>query len=159
VGDFLLKTIITLGAGHGGHDFGVISPFGIAEKDITLEIVRKTKEQLNLIGGFDVLPVRNDDSYVSTGQRAQLAALWGSSCHIELHMSRYNGSSSFVSLQYFNEDNAAAARELCTSLAATLDVPAAGCMPHLDRTKLFTSNNIIKKFRIKKCFLYTMRLS
>jgi N-acetylmuramoyl-L-alanine amidase len=160
VGDFLLNTIVTLGAGHGGYDFGVLNPFGIAEKDITLEIVRRTKEQLNLTYGFDVLPVRNDDSYVSTEQRAQLAAMWGSSCHIELHMSRYNGSSSFVNLQYCNEDNAIAAQELCTSLATTLDIPVAGCMPHLDSTKLFTSNvenysnilTLLKNSGLKKTF-------
>jgi N-acetylmuramoyl-L-alanine amidase len=140
VGDFLLNSIVTLGAGHGGYDFGVLSPSGIAEKDITLEIISRTKEQLNLMSGIDALTVRNDDSYVSTVKRAQLAAAWGSYCHMELHMSKLNGSSSFVSIRYCNVDHAAAAQDLCKSLAATLNIPAVGCIPHLDSTKFLTSD-------------------
>ena len=79
------EIVVTLGAGHGGHDLGTVGPGGIAEKDVTLYIARCVMKRLEAAGRFTVVPVRTGDFYIATPQRAQVASLVHSRCHVELH--------------------------------------------------------------------------
>ena len=79
------EIVVTLGAGHGGHDIGTVSSGGIAEKDVTLYAARCVMKRLEAAGRFTVVLVRTGDFYMATPQRAQVARLVRSRCHVELH--------------------------------------------------------------------------
>ena len=79
------EIVVTLGAGHGGHDLGTVGPGGIAEKDVTLYIARCVMKRLEAAGKFTVVLVRTGDFYMVTTQRVQVARLVHSRCHVELH--------------------------------------------------------------------------
>lgn len=49
------KTVICLDAGHGFGDVGCTSPYGFYEKDITIEITNKIKEQLEASGATVIM--------------------------------------------------------------------------------------------------------
>ena len=65
-----IKNKIMLDAGHGGSDYGAIRE-GINEKDITLEITQRVDSILRSKGYKTVL-VREDDSFVSLEERAEI---------------------------------------------------------------------------------------
>lgn len=65
--------VVVLDAGHGGKDPGAVSPTGLQEKDVALQIVEHVKKHLSRPGGYRVLLTRTDDSYVSPAARARFA--------------------------------------------------------------------------------------
>ena len=62
---------VILDAGHGGKDPGA-SANGLEEKELTLEIVMKLKDELEK-RGYDVTLTRSDDSYLELGERSDIA--------------------------------------------------------------------------------------
>lgn len=65
--------VVVLDPGHGGSDPGVTSASGLAEKEITLGIARKAKEQLERLEGMEVHLTRTGDRFLSAEKRAELA--------------------------------------------------------------------------------------
>ena len=74
---------IVLDAGHGGKDQGASSG-DVIEKDITLEITKKTKELLEE-AGYKVAMVREDDTFVELGERAELANRRNAKVFVSVH--------------------------------------------------------------------------
>ena len=62
---------VILDAGHGGKDPGA-SANGLEEKELTLEIVMKLKEEFE-DRGYEVILTRSDDSYLELGERSDIA--------------------------------------------------------------------------------------
>lgn len=60
---------IVIDAGHGGQDFGAISPWGVKEKDLTLQIANQIRERLER-AGLQVVMTRDADVYVPLSERA-----------------------------------------------------------------------------------------
>ena len=69
------KKVIIIDAGHGGPDSGAVSPGGLKEKDvvldIALELIRWNKELSN--NTFDIYLTRSSDTLISLGDRTKLA--------------------------------------------------------------------------------------
>ena len=63
---------ICLDAGHGGEDSGAVGKGGTLEKDVNLDIVLLTKNELEK-NGAKVLLTRGDDTYVSLADRTDYA--------------------------------------------------------------------------------------
>ncbi|MBP7215911.1 MAG: N-acetylmuramoyl-L-alanine amidase [Candidatus Omnitrophica bacterium] len=63
---------IVLDAGHGGHDPGAIGRNGLREKDVTLDIVKRLAGLLR-DAGFQVILVRDTDTFVPLDQRVTIA--------------------------------------------------------------------------------------
>lgn len=63
---------IMLDPGHGGIDPGAVGAGLVQEKDIVLEIARKTRDFLEA-EGYQVILTRDDDRFLSLRKRAQLA--------------------------------------------------------------------------------------
>lgn len=61
-----LPTVV-IDAGHGGEDGGAVTDSGILEKDINLEISKKTSALLYMLG-FDVTETRTDDTALDNGE-------------------------------------------------------------------------------------------
>ncbi len=63
---------VVIDAGHGGMDPGAIGKSGLKEKDVTLDIARRLKEELR-DSGIDVVLTRDRDKFVSLSGRTQIA--------------------------------------------------------------------------------------
>ncbi len=66
------KAAIMLDAGHGGSDTGAIGVTGLYEKDIVLLTTQQLQRKLGNMG-YEIVLTRNNDSFVSLGERADYA--------------------------------------------------------------------------------------
>lgn len=65
---------VVIDAGHGGHDPGAVSRWGSSEKDMTLAIARELRDQIRRrLPGVDVLLTRDQDEFLSLGERTRKA--------------------------------------------------------------------------------------
>ncbi|SON56440.1 N-acetylmuramoyl-L-alanine amidase AmiC precursor [Hartmannibacter diazotrophicus] len=68
-----IHPLIVIDPGHGGIDPGTVAPDGEREKDIVLAFAKALKAKLQASGQFDVLMTRDDDSFISLGDRVTFA--------------------------------------------------------------------------------------
>jgi N-acetylmuramoyl-L-alanine amidase len=66
-----IKSVI-IDPGHGGKDPGAIGRRGLKEKDVVLDIAKRLKKKLNVLG-IDVILTREDDRFISLYQRSNIA--------------------------------------------------------------------------------------
>jgi N-acetylmuramoyl-L-alanine amidase len=78
------RPLIVLDPGHGGIDDGTHWK-NIAEKDIVLAFARSLREQLMRSGKYRVAMTRDDDTYVTLGDRVRFARTRHASLFISLH--------------------------------------------------------------------------
>jgi len=76
---------IVIDAGHGGRDLGALSPDGFAEKEVTLEVARLLKHDIETRLGIEVVLTRDGDYYVPLPLRSQKANESGADLFISLH--------------------------------------------------------------------------
>jgi len=84
------KAIIVIDAGHGGHDPGAPAASGGVEKDVTLAIARAAKTAIEKRAREKGVPVevrltREDDRFVTLGNRVRLARQWRADLFISIH--------------------------------------------------------------------------
>ena len=75
---------VVLDAGHGGKDSGAVSPAGLKEKRLALEMTRKVKKELEL-RGLEVVMTRNSDVFIPLSERAALANEGGTDFFVSIH--------------------------------------------------------------------------
>ncbi len=86
------RPLVVIDAGHGGHDPGAISPVtGAREKDITLAIARKVRDQLLASGRVRVAMIREDDRFYAHFERANIARGIGADLFISIHADSAGG--------------------------------------------------------------------
>ena len=64
---------VVLDAGHGGKDVGTISPHGLYEKDLVLDVTRRLGELIEERLGSQVVYTRDDDTFVPLQERTAIA--------------------------------------------------------------------------------------
>jgi len=80
------RPLVVIDAGHGGHDPGAISPVtGAREKDITLAIALRIKDELIASGRVRVALVREDDRFYVLRERTDIARNIGAGLFISIH--------------------------------------------------------------------------
>ena len=80
------RPIIVIDAGHGGRDPGATGVSGaIVEKDLALALARELRDTLAKRGRVRVAMTRNDDRYLSLGDRAAVARRLGASLFVSVH--------------------------------------------------------------------------
>ncbi|MAC12150.1 MAG: N-acetylmuramoyl-L-alanine amidase [Sphingorhabdus sp.] len=78
--------LVVIDAGHGGHDPGAISPFGgQREKDVTLAIAKRVRDELVKSGQARVALTRDDDSFIVLQNRYAIARKLGADLFISIH--------------------------------------------------------------------------
>ncbi|HEK85538.1 MAG: N-acetylmuramoyl-L-alanine amidase [Candidatus Saccharicenans sp.] len=77
---------IVLDPGHGGADPGCISPSGLKEKDVALDLARRLKKILEAQGGFEVILTRDGDFTLPLEKRTALANQKGADLFISIHL-------------------------------------------------------------------------
>lgn len=78
------RPTIVIDPGHGGIDPGS-TVSAIAEKEVVLAFGRALKEQLEAQGRYRVLLTRDDDSFVSLGERVKIARSAGADLFVSIH--------------------------------------------------------------------------
>ena len=80
------KPLVVIDAGHGGHDPGAISPHGgKREKDVTLAIAKRIRDQLLATGRVRVAMTRDDDKYLVLSERYSIARRLKADLFISVH--------------------------------------------------------------------------
>lgn len=77
---------IVLDPGHGGTDPGCLSPSGLKEKDVALDLARKLKLILETQGGFEVFLTRETDITLPLEKRTRLANEQQADLFISIHL-------------------------------------------------------------------------
>ncbi len=118
---------VVLDPGHGGNDSGAVGPAGIKEKDVTLDVAKRTKPIL-VAAGIDVALTREDDRYVTLEERAARANQLGADLFVSIHCNAAEnhgrrGVETYV-LDTTRDEIAqrVATRENATSAAATAEL-------------------------------------
>lgn len=76
---------IVLDPGHGGEDHGTTGPFGLVEKELTLDVALRTTELL-VAKGFQVLLTRENDTSLPLDRRAGFANSMRGDLLVSIHV-------------------------------------------------------------------------
>jgi N-acetylmuramoyl-L-alanine amidase len=92
---------IVIDAGHGGEDPGARGHHGAREKDVTLAIARRLKEEVNNTDGMRAVMTRDGDYFIPLGGRVEKARKAHADLFVSIHADAYiksnaNGSSVFA---------------------------------------------------------------
>jgi N-acetylmuramoyl-L-alanine amidase len=87
---------IVLDAGHGGGDPGTVSRGGIKEKNITLSVAMKLRDQLIRQGIADIRMTRTDDSAVSLQERMDYAREAKADMFVSIHVNSLPASNANI---------------------------------------------------------------
>ncbi|MDX2104724.1 MAG: N-acetylmuramoyl-L-alanine amidase [Alphaproteobacteria bacterium] len=77
--------VIAIDAGHGGKDPGAIGVRGTHEKELTIAVAKDLARRLQTNGRYRVILTRNDDSFVTLGDRVKIARERRAELFISLH--------------------------------------------------------------------------
>jgi N-acetylmuramoyl-L-alanine amidase len=81
---------LVLDPGHGGSDTGARGPSGLEEKDVALDIARRTAPVL-AAQGIQVVLTRDDDHFVSLEERTARANAFGADLFVSVHCNASEG--------------------------------------------------------------------
>jgi N-acetylmuramoyl-L-alanine amidase len=79
------KPVVVLDPGHGGIDSGAVGEGGLLEKDVTLEFALALAETLEKGGRVHPVLTRDDDRFLSLGERVEIARRNDAALLISIH--------------------------------------------------------------------------
>ncbi len=82
------KYVLVIDPGHGGSDPGAMGLFGLVEKDIVLDIARRTVRYCNRSGNIRAFLTRTGDYYISLKKRVEIAHDYGADLFISVHSNK-----------------------------------------------------------------------
>ncbi|MEJ2690833.1 MAG: N-acetylmuramoyl-L-alanine amidase [Deltaproteobacteria bacterium] len=121
---------IIIDPGHGGKDPGAIGPGGLLEKDITLAVALKLRDELQKHYGYEVFLTRDKDEYLSLEERTELANTKHGDIFVSIHVNSAPSKSIrgietyFLSLATTSDEMRAAAKENVGSTSKLSDLQA-----------------------------------
>jgi N-acetylmuramoyl-L-alanine amidase len=77
--------VVVLDPGHGGEDPGALSPSGLQEKEVVLDVARRVRALL-LRQGVRVYLTRHDDRFLELDERPRRAGRWQVDAFVSLHV-------------------------------------------------------------------------
>ncbi|MBL4906253.1 MAG: N-acetylmuramoyl-L-alanine amidase [Sneathiella sp.] len=107
------KLRIVIDAGHGGIDPGATGRSGVYEKQLTLQVAKKLRAQLNKNPKYKILLTRQDDTFLSLRERVGIARKYNADLFISIHAdsiarSDISGSTVYTLSENASDDEAAA---------------------------------------------------
>ena len=100
------KPIIVVDPGHGGIDTGAHGGGGVLEKDVTFAFGKALGKLLEAGGGYRVVYTRDDDSYISLGERVAIARRNHADLLVSIHANSFPGGSVRGAIVYTASDKA-----------------------------------------------------
>jgi N-acetylmuramoyl-L-alanine amidase len=85
--------MIAIDAGHGGEDPGALGPRKALEKNVVLQIARRTVDQIKRKKGFDAFLVRDGDYYLGHRKRTAIAREKRADLFVSIHADAFKQSS------------------------------------------------------------------
>lgn len=123
------KPLIVIDAGHGGVDPGALGANGVYEKQVTLNMARALKEELESTGRYRVMLTRDKDTYLKLYKRVDFARRNHADLFISLHAdsigkSNVSGASVYTLSEKASDEQTAllADRENRADLMAGMDL-------------------------------------
>lgn len=116
-GDHGDKPIVVVDPGHGGIDTGARGGGGVLEKDVTLAFGKTLGKLLEASGRYRVIYTRDDDSYISLGDRVDIARRNNADLFVSIHANSFPGGSVRGAIVYTASDKAS--DQMAASLANT----------------------------------------
>jgi N-acetylmuramoyl-L-alanine amidase len=95
-----IRTVV-IDAGHGGRDVGAVGPNGVLEKDVTLQVARALRAELESRSDLEVILSRERDVFVPLTARTRLANESGADLFISVHCNSSRGRSGAGFETYF----------------------------------------------------------
>lgn len=86
--------VIVIDAGHGGKDPGAMGPRRNVEKNVTLAIAHKLKEQIDRQPGMRAVMTRNGDYYVGLRERLNITRKYNADMFVSIHADAFNNRNS-----------------------------------------------------------------
>jgi N-acetylmuramoyl-L-alanine amidase len=83
--------VIVIDPGHGGIDPGAAAHSGVIEKDLVLSFAQQLKKKLEAQGRYRVLMTRDEDVFVSLGDRVRSARSAKADLFISIHADSISG--------------------------------------------------------------------
>ena len=117
-----MKTIC-IDPGHGGKDPGACAG-GVREKDIALDVAKKIRAHLQAVG-YGVILTREQDKFVSLGNRAAEANMWGADLFVSVHCNSASSTSANGMEVYVHTTRSAASTRAANAIYDRL-FPASG---------------------------------
>ena len=123
-GTYKIRRIV-IDPGHGGRDPGALSPYGLREKNIVLNIAKNLKEYLER-NGIEVILTRDEDKFISLWRRTHIANLKKADLFISIHAnsSRWQEARGFE-VYYLSERMDDTSRALAQAENAVLELEGA----------------------------------
>ncbi|MRR14550.1 N-acetylmuramoyl-L-alanine amidase, partial [archaeon] len=132
--------------GHGGKDPGAISPNGVKEKEITLEIGRQLLKRLKA-DGFEVFLTRNRDEFLTLEERTVIANKKRADLFVSIHVnSHQNSAVSGIETYFLNLTTDSSAIEVAARENATAQKSMSDLQLILNDLMLNTKINESSKF-------------
>ena len=100
------KPIVVVDPGHGGIDTGAHGGGGVLEKDVTLAFGKTLGRLLEATGRYRVIFTRQDDSYISLGERVAIARRNNADLFVSIHANSFPGGSVRGAIVYTVSDKA-----------------------------------------------------
>ncbi len=116
-----IRPTVVLDAGHGGFDGGATSLTGSLEKDINLQIAKKTSSALRLFG-FDVVMTRTDDRALANTKKDDMYARLdiikntSDSVFVSIHQNHYAQGKYFGAQMFYGSSGEQESRALALIL-------------------------------------------
>ncbi|UJF32006.1 N-acetylmuramoyl-L-alanine amidase family protein [Paenibacillus hexagrammi] len=99
---FAYKVVVD--AGHGGSDPGAIGVNGLQEKDVTLDIAQRLRDDLAR-SGYEVAMTRTDDRYISLADRVAFTNQQNADLFVSVHANSINNSkTNGTMVLYYDKD-------------------------------------------------------
>ena len=105
-GDHGDKPVVVVDPGHGGIDTGAHGGGGVLEKDVTLAFGKTLDKLLEATGRYRVILTRDDDSYISLGDRVDIARRNNADLFVSIHANSFPGGSVRGAIVYTASDKA-----------------------------------------------------
>ncbi len=116
-GDHGDKPVVVIDPGHGGIDTGAHGGGGVLEKDVTLAFGKTLGQLLEATGRYRVVYTRDDDSYISLGDRVAIARRNSADLFVSIHANSFPGGSVRGAIVYTASDKAS--DQMAAALANT----------------------------------------
>lgn len=86
--------VIVIDAGHGGKDPGAMGPRRNVEKNVTLAIAHKLKQQIDRQPGMRAVMTRKGDYYVGLRERLNISRKYNADMFVSIHADAFNNTHS-----------------------------------------------------------------
>jgi N-acetylmuramoyl-L-alanine amidase len=102
--------LVVVDAGHGGHDGGAVG-HGVIEKNLSLDIAKRLKKELEA-AGLRVLLTRTGDTFLTLDERAALAGTHQAAAFVSVHLNTDGSGSEAEGIEtYFADSQPLSARQ------------------------------------------------